>query len=82
MGRQVRWCKKKIDMSNWIKWWKDKTFLAMMVIAIIAVVLAYVFARFVTWGWVVSLVIGVVGGLGIRHVVVKELNELDKGGNG
>ena len=69
-------------MSNWIKWWKDKTFLAMMVIAIIAVVLAYVFARFVTWGWVVSLVIGVVGGLGIRHVVVKELNELDKGGNG
>ena len=69
-------------MSNWIKWWKDKTFLAMMVIAIIAVVLAYVFARFVTWGWVVSLVIGVVGGLGIHHVVVKELNELDKGGNG
>ena len=82
MGRQVRWCKKKIDMSNWIQWWKDKTFLAMMVIAIIAVVLAYVFARFVTWGWVVSLVIGVVGGLGIRHVVVKKLNELDKGGNG
>lgn len=69
-------------MSNWIKWWKDKTFLAMMVIAIIAVVLAYVFARFVTWGWVVSLVIGVIGGLGIRHVVVKKLNELDKGGNG
>lgn len=69
-------------MSNWIQWWKDKTFLAMMVIAIIAVVLAYVFARFVTWGWVVSLVIGVVGGLGIRHVVVKKLNELDKGGNG
>lgn len=69
-------------MSNWIQWWKDKTFLAMMVIAIIAVVLAYVFARFVTWGWVVSLVIGVIGGLGIRHVVVKKLNELDKGGNG
>lgn len=67
-------------MSNWIQWWKDKTFLAMMVIAIIAVVLAYVFARFVTWGWVVSLVIGVIGGLGIRHVVVKKLNELDKGG--
>ena len=69
-------------MSNWIKWWKDKTFLAMMVIAIIAVVLAYVFARFVTWGWVVSLAIGVIGGLGIRHVVVKKLNELDKGGKG
>ena len=69
-------------MSNWIKWWKDKTFLAMMVIAIIAVVLAYVFARFVTWGWVVSLVIGVIGGLGIRHVVVKKFNELDNGGNG
>lgn len=69
-------------MSNWIQWWKDKTFLTIMVIAIIAVVLAYVFARFVTWGWVVSLVIGVIGGLGIRHVVVKKLNELDKGGNG
>ena len=69
-------------MSNWIKWWKDKTFLAMMVIAIIAVVLAYVFARFVTWGWIVSMLLGVIGGLGIRHVVVKKLNELDKGGKG
>lgn len=69
-------------MSNWIKWWKDKTFLAMMVIAIIAVVLAYVFTRCFTWGWIVSMLFGVIGGLGIRHVAVKKLNELDKGGKG
>ena len=69
-------------MSNWIKWWKDKTFLTIMVTAIVAVVLACVFARCFAWGWIVSMLLGVIGGLGIRHVVVKKLNELDKGGNG
>ena len=75
MGRQVRWCKKEIDMSNWIQWWKDKTFLAMMVIAIIAVVLAYVFARFVTWGWIPAIAVALGGGLVIRRIVIKKLDK-------
>lgn len=64
---------------EWIKWWKDKTFLTILATCVVAIVLAFVFARFISWGWIVSMLIGVLSGLFIRKVIIKRIEEDNDG---
>lgn len=64
---------------DWFKWWKDKTFLTILATCLVAIVLAFVFARFIEWGWIVSMLIGVLAGLFIRSVIIKSIEEGNDG---
>lgn len=70
---------KRIYMNEWIKWWKDKTFLTILATCLVAMVLAFVFARYISWGWIVSMLIGVLAGLFIRRVIIKRIEEGNDG---
>lgn len=70
---------KRIYMNEWIKWWKDKTFLTILATCLVAIVLAFVFARYISWGWIVSMLIGVLAGLFIRRVIIKRIEEGNDG---
>ena len=62
-------------MEELAKWWKNKNFLVTLAIVFVALVLSYVMARFVSWGWVICLLIGLIGGYNIHKFVVKKLDE-------
>lgn len=66
-------------MTNWIKWWKDKTFLTILAIACVAMLVAFVFARYISWGWIVSCLVGLLAGLFIRKVITRKLDEISDG---
>jgi len=59
-----------------IKWWKDKTFLTILAVALLTMVVAFLLAYFIDWGWVLSIVVACLGGYAIRKVIVKKLDEL------
>lgn len=65
-------------MGEWIKWWKDKTFVAVLATAFSAVIAAYVLARYFTWGWMAALAIGVVGGLAMRQMIKRRIDGNEK----
>lgn len=62
-------------MGEWIRWWKDRTFLTILITCIVAMILSFVFARYFIWGWIASLFIGVISGLFIRGVIVERLDD-------
>jgi ABC-type enterochelin transport system permease subunit len=64
-------------MAEWIKWWKDKTFLTVLVIIAITMLVSFLVAFF-SCGWTLSVVIACLGGLGIRKVIIKRLDEESK----
>ena len=66
-------------MSNWIKWWKDKTFLK--ILGIILLTMGVSFGIIIinpdnTWCIVGSILAACSGGLVIRRIIVKKLDEL------
>ena len=61
-------------MTNWIKWWKDKTFLAVLCIVLVTMIVSFLVA-FLRCGWVLSIVVACLGGFGIRKVIIKKLDE-------
>ena len=62
-------------MVEWIKWWKDKTFLTILVIVAITMLVSFLVAFF-RCGWTLSVVIACLGGLGIRKVITKKLDDM------
>mgnify|MGYP003291860881 CR=1 FL=1 len=66
-------------MVEWIRWWKDRTFLTILAIAIVAMLVAFVFARYISWGWIVSCLVGLLAGLFIRKVITRKLDEISDG---
>ena len=62
-------------MSNWIKWWKDKLLLQIMGTAIGSVVLSFIPAYFLSWGWILSILIAVSGGVIMRKLIIKKIND-------
>ena len=66
-------------MGEWIRWWKDRTFLTILAIAIVAMLVAFVFARYISWGWIVSCLVGLLAGLFIRKVITRKLDEISDG---
>jgi uncharacterized membrane protein YdbT with pleckstrin-like domain len=63
-------------MGNWVKWWKNKTILTILGIVLLTMLVAFLFAFFFDWGWIVALVTSLLGGYGIRRVIIKYLDEL------
>jgi hypothetical protein len=61
-------------MANWIKWWKDKTFLTVLCIVLVTMLVSFLVAFF-RCGWPLSIAIACLGGLGIRKVIIKKLDE-------
>lgn len=62
-------------MAKWIKWWKDKTFLAVMSVALVTMLLGFLMTYYISWGWIITVFIGAIGGLMIRKIVVNRLKE-------
>lgn len=62
--------------GKFFKWWKNKTALSIIGIALGSVLLAFLFAYFFTWGWYVSIAIALGGGYWIRTILFKKLNEM------
>lgn len=54
-----------------IKWWKNKWAVLLMVVGILSVVIGFLFAYFISWGWILSLVVAAIGGIGMRHIAFK-----------
>lgn len=63
-------------MNEWIKWWKDKTFLTILGIALLTMLVAFLASYFLSWGWVIAMVAALVGGGAIRRIIVDKLDEL------
>ena len=63
-------------MAKWIKWWKDKTIVTIMIIAISSVGLAALSAVLIDWGWAISIAIALVGGYTMKRILFKRLDEI------
>ena len=59
------------------KWWKNKTFLTVLGIAVGIVVISFLLSYFITWGWIHAIAVTCIGGLGIRRVIIKKLDEIN-----
>ena len=66
-------------MANWFKWWKDKTFLSVMGVALVTMLLGFLMAHYISWGWIITVFIGAIGGLVIRKIVVNRIEENSNG---
>lgn len=62
-------------MSTWVKWWKNKTVVTVFIIALVAMVLSFITAYFITWGWIPSIIIAGTGGILIRRVIINAVNK-------
>lgn len=63
---------------EWIKWWKDKTFMTILGIALVAMVVSFLLAYFIEWGWILSVVVACLGGVAMRRVFSKKMDEVVK----
>lgn len=61
---------------TWIKWWKDKTFMTILAITLATMVVAFLLTYFITWGWIPAIAMAVGGGLLIRRVFAKRMDEV------
>lgn len=62
---------------NLIKWWKDKTILAIYGVVSIAIVLSFLTAYYLSnpFNWLLPILICIPCGLVIRKLIVKKLTE-------
>ena len=61
-------------MENWIKWWKNKTFLTVLGIVLITMAISFCIAFF-SCAWWLAVIVACVGGFGVRKVIIKKLDE-------
>ena len=54
-----------------VKWWKNKWAVLLMVVGILTVGIGFVFAYFISWGWILTLVVTAIGGIGMRHIAFR-----------
>ena len=62
-------------MATWIKWWKDKTFMTILAIALLTMLIGFLLAYFIEYGWLITIVLAIAGGVSIRKVIT---NRIDK----
>ena len=68
-------------MSNWIKWWKNKTVVNIIRILLITVISSAISGIFIPWPWnlITILIICAIGGLSTRRIAIKAIiNEENK----
>lgn len=61
-------------MGEWIKWWRNKTFLTILSIVLITMAISFCVAFF-SCAWWLSVIVACVGGFSIRKVIIKKLDE-------
>lgn len=64
--------------GEWIRWWKDKTFLSVLCVALGTMVASLALALLLEWGWIGSIVTALAGGFEMRRIVAKKFDEVDK----
>ena len=57
--------------TNIVKWWKNKWVVLLMVVGILTVAIGFLFAYFISWGWILALVLAFVGGIGMMFISFK-----------
>lgn len=62
-------------MAEIIKWWKNKNAVLIICTGVLSVVIAFLFAYFISWGWILSLVIAIAGGITMRIFINKLIDE-------
>jgi uncharacterized membrane-anchored protein len=62
-------------MAEFVKWWKDKLIVAIMLTAVLSVIVAFLFAYFIEWGWILSIITAIAGGITMRKLAIKKINE-------
>jgi hypothetical protein len=60
-----------------VKWWKNKWAVLLMVVGILSVVIGFLFAYFIEWGWILTIVVAAIGGIGMRHIAFKMIGIYD-----
>lgn len=58
-----------------VKWWKNKWAVLLMAVGILTVGIGFLFAHFISWGWILTLVVTAIGGIGMRHIAFKMIDE-------
>lgn len=66
------------NMGNWIKWWKSKFFLTILAIVAVTIVVTFLLAYLLEWGWIPAIALALGGGFAIRKVVIKKLDEMSE----
>jgi hypothetical protein len=61
-------------MATWIRWWEDKYFLLMWGVALLTMLISFLLAYFISWGWIPSIAIALLGGFIIRKIITKRLD--------
>lgn len=61
-------------MAEFVKWWKDKLIVAIMLTAVLSVIVAFLFAYFIEWGWILSIITAIAGGITMRKLAIKKIN--------
>lgn len=62
-------------MSEIIKWWKNKYAVIIVCIGVLAVVIGFLFAYFISWGWILSFISAIIGGVSIRYFINKLIDD-------
>jgi hypothetical protein len=66
-------------MATWIKWWKDKTFMTVLAIALLTMLIGFLSVYFIEYGWIITMVLTIAGGVSIRKIVTNRIvKELEK----
>lgn len=60
---------------TWFRWWKDSTFMSILVIAMVTMLIGFLLAYFLEWGWILTIVVTAIGGMSIRKVIIKKLDK-------
>ena len=60
-----------------VKWWKNKWAVLLMVVGILTVGIGFVFAYLISWGWILTIVVAAIGGIGMRHIAFKMIGIYD-----
>ena len=63
-------------MATWIKWWKDKTFIKIWIVIMITMIIGFLLAYFINFGWIVTIVVSCIGGFIIRKIITNKLDEI------
>ena len=63
-------------MSEIIKWWKNKYAVIIVCIGVLTVVIGFLFAYFISWGTILSLISAIIGGASIRYFINKLIDDL------
>lgn len=63
---------------TWFRWWKDSTFMSVLAIAMLTMLIGFLLAYYIEWGWILTIVVTAIGGMSIRKIIIKRFDDLAK----